>query len=94
MLPPPNLHLDQLAAANPNHHLWLNNGIWFCHYTHYPTEHTKERVRVTLKTTDIVQARVSRDALLTRVNAEKKLAPLYSHRRRAREVHRGALAVG
>ncbi len=49
---------------NPNHHLWNNHGTWFVHYVIHPTPFTKERVRRSLGTKDIVLARARRDALL------------------------------
>lgn len=54
----------RLRAENPNHHLWNNNGTWFVHYTTYPTEYTKERVRESLKTKSLAEARQKRDELL------------------------------
>ena len=53
----------RIDADNLNHHLWDNNGTWWCHYTVHPTEHTKRRERVSLRTHNIDQARVRRDAL-------------------------------
>lgn len=50
--------------TNPNHHLWCNNGTWWMHFTHYPTPATKERVRVSLKTGSIEEARRMRDSIL------------------------------
>lgn len=50
--------------SNPNHHLWNNNGTWFVHYVIHPTPITKERVRRSLKTKCIHEARAKRDALL------------------------------
>lgn len=49
---------------NKNHHLWCNNGIWFIQYTIYPTKNTKERVRRSLGTKCVEQARVYRDEIL------------------------------
>jgi hypothetical protein len=51
-------------AANPNHHLWNNNGTWWCHYTEHPTPFTKERIRASLGTKDLTEARLRRDQLL------------------------------
>ena len=51
--------------SNPNHHLWNNNGTWFVHFVIHPTPFTKERVRRSLGTKDIVIARARRDALLS-----------------------------
>lgn len=54
-------------GANPNHHLWNNNGTWFVHYTTYPTPITKERVRRSLQTKALDEAQRRRDALLRRI---------------------------
>ncbi len=50
--------------ANPNHHLWNNNGTWFIHYVVHPTPITKERIRRSLRTKSLEEARALRDALL------------------------------
>ena len=53
--------------ANPNHHLWNNNGTWWCHFSvHWPDD-TVERIRCSLKTRDIDKARRRRDRLFSRV---------------------------
>jgi hypothetical protein len=54
----------RLNPANPDHHLWNNNGTWFVHYTIHPTPFTKERIRASLGTKDLTQARLRRDQLL------------------------------
>ena len=51
----------RVAADNPNHHLWNNNGVWWLHYTIYPTAHTAERIRRSLRTRSIEEARSRRD---------------------------------
>lgn len=51
------------TANNPNHHLWNNNGVWWLHYTVYPTPFTSERVRKSLRTRTLAIARKRRDAL-------------------------------
>ncbi|MFT5124050.1 MAG: hypothetical protein ACI9TH_000562 [Kiritimatiellia bacterium] len=50
---------------NPNHHLWNNNGTWFIHYTIYPTPVTKQRIRKSLHTKSLAEARVRRDSILS-----------------------------
>src|SRR3954452_2728504 len=50
--------------ANPNHHLWNNHGTWFIHYVVHPTPFTKERIRHSLHTKSLEEARRKRDALL------------------------------
>lgn len=52
--------------SNPDHHLWNNNGTWWCHFTVHSPDYTKERVRLSLKTRDRLQARKIRDSLLAR----------------------------
>ncbi len=56
----------RVNAENPNHHLWLNNGTWFIHYVVHPTPITKERVRRSLRTKSLAEARARRDALFAR----------------------------
>jgi len=54
--------------ANPNHHLWNNHGTWFVHYVVHPTPLTKERVRRSLGTKDVEEARRLRDQILQEVD--------------------------
>ena len=49
-------------SDNPNHHLWNNNGTWFIHYTLHPTAMTKRRVRQSLNTKSLTEARILRDS--------------------------------
>ena len=51
----------RISDDNPNHHLWNNNGIWWLHYTVYPTAYTSERVRRSLGTHSLDVARDRRD---------------------------------
>ena len=57
------------TEANPNHHLWNNNGTWFVHYTVYPDPVTAERRRHSLKTRDVYEARERRDQLFRQLAA-------------------------
>lgn len=52
---------------NPNHNIWDNNGTWFFHRQFHPTRITKERVRCSLKTKNVKEARLRRDKLLRRL---------------------------
>lgn len=54
----------RLSDANADHHLWNNNGTWFVHYTIHPTAFTKDRVRRSLCTKSLCEARRRRDQLL------------------------------
>ena len=40
----------RLNGINPDHHLWNNNGTWWCHYTVHLPDFTKQRVRLSLRT--------------------------------------------
>jgi hypothetical protein len=61
-------------AGNPNHHLWNNNGTWWSHFTvHWPDD-TAERVRVSLKTANIDQARLRRDRLFASLESNLQSA--------------------
>lgn len=50
--------------VDPNHHLWRNGRLWWVAFTvHLPTWQ-KERIRLSLGTDDVVEARRRRDQLL------------------------------
>jgi hypothetical protein len=57
----------RVRPENPNHHLWNNNGTWFVHYVIHPTSITKERIRHSLQTKCLSEARARRDSLLARL---------------------------
>ena len=54
------------AEENPDHHLWNNRGTWWCHFTLHRPDYTAERVRVSLRTREVEEARLRRDELLRR----------------------------
>jgi hypothetical protein len=62
----------RIWAHNPDHHLYNNNGVWWLHYTSYPTATTAKRIRRSLKTRDIENARERRDAFLAQLFFEHK----------------------
>jgi hypothetical protein len=56
----------RVLPDNPDHHLWNNNGTFWCHYTlHFP-DYTKRRVRQSLGTPCLKTARKLRDQILRR----------------------------
>jgi len=55
----------QAAFTNSNHHLWNNNGTLYVHYTTHPTSITKERIRRSLKTKCLQEAKRKRDELFS-----------------------------
>ena len=54
----------RIDESNLNHHLWNNNETWWVHYTIYPTPVTVERIRRSLKTKILEEARNRRDKIL------------------------------
>lgn len=60
----------RVRTANPNHHLWNNNGTWYLHYTVHPTPYTKSRVRLSLGTKCLDTARLKRDEILAERTGE------------------------
>jgi hypothetical protein len=68
--------MKDCKPAKPDHHLWNNNGTFWCHYTVHESDYTKRRVRVSLHTKDQREARARRDALLKSVpNASVRFTP-------------------
>ena len=59
----------RIRAQNSDHHLWNNNGTWWCHLTLHSPQGTKQRIRRSLRTHDVSLARRRRDVLLTRLQA-------------------------
>jgi len=55
---------------NPNHHLWLNNGVRWCHYTVHLPGHRARRVRCSLRTHATVLARHRRDRLFKKLGEQ------------------------
>lgn len=51
------------TGENEDHHLWNNRGTWWCHFTLHRPDYTSERIRVSLRTKDIDEARSRRDEL-------------------------------
>jgi len=56
-------------GGNENHHLWNNNGTFWCHLTLHLPDFTKQRVRLSLGTRDLAHARRRRDELIRRYDA-------------------------
>ncbi len=54
----------RVAPGNRDHHLWLNNGTWWVHYTVLDHGMWQRRVRRSLRTHDQSTARRRRDELL------------------------------
>ena len=62
------------TPSNSNHHLWNNNGTWWCHFTLRDATGRTRRIRLSLKTTDMEKARRKRDQVLAAIqNAAGRL---------------------
>jgi hypothetical protein len=51
-------------VADPDHHLWRNGRLWWVAFTVHLPGWRKDRVRRSLATADVVEARRRRDAVL------------------------------
>ena len=60
--------------GNPNHHLWNNRGVWWCHFTLHLPNATAERMRFSLRTRDLDKARDRRDRILHDIETRYVLA--------------------
>ncbi|MCL4849584.1 MAG: hypothetical protein KJ066_23775 [Acidobacteria bacterium] len=54
----------RLARLGPNHHLWRNGRLWWIAFTVIHDGWRQERVRHSLKTADLAEARRRRDVIL------------------------------
>lgn len=58
----------RIKTGNALHHLWRNNGSWWCHYTlHFGNR--KRRIRRSLGTRDVEEAIQLRDQLFSHIEA-------------------------
>ena len=60
-----------LTAGDPDHHLWRNGRLWWIAFTVHLPGWQKERVRVSLGTADLAEARHRRDELLSNYPQER-----------------------
>jgi hypothetical protein len=71
-MPVPDTHgRPSSTAADPDHHLWRNGRLWWVAFTVHLPGWQKERVRCSLGTDDVVEARRRRDDLLRRYPQER-----------------------
>jgi hypothetical protein len=68
----------QANSGGPNHHLFNNNGTWFIHYTLFPDPFTKQRVRASLKTANLHEARQRRDAFFAQLPGGDVILRMFS----------------
>lgn len=60
------------TSANPDHHIWCNNGTYFIHLT-LKWRGRRTRLRKSLRTKDVVEARRRRDRFFETISAEPDL---------------------
>jgi hypothetical protein len=54
----------RIRPANPDHHLWNNHGTFWAHFTVHLPDYSKARIRRSLGTSVLSEARRRRDAFL------------------------------
>jgi hypothetical protein len=57
-----------VADVDPDHHLWRNGRLWWIAVTVHLPDWTKRRVRRSLGTDDVREARRRRDGILERID--------------------------
>jgi hypothetical protein len=63
-LPSEGIALPAGDEVDPDHHLWRNGRLWWVAFTVHLPGWQKERVRLSLGTADVVEARRRRDQIL------------------------------
>jgi hypothetical protein len=78
-----NLKNIQLAVRiddnNPLHHLWNNNGTWWCHITIPYADYMAKRIRMSLKTCNLKDAIEKRDRLFELFSTQTYGKEAFSH---------------
>ena len=64
----------RIDQASETHHLWLNNGTWWAHYT-LNFDFRTRRVRRSLGTKSLAEAIRKRDSLFERLATEGEWVP-------------------
>jgi hypothetical protein len=65
-MPSTQLAPSRAAETNPNHHLWKNGRLWWLAVTLLHDGWRQERIRQSLGTDDLAEARRRRDLVLAR----------------------------
>jgi hypothetical protein len=66
IMPTTQLAPSRASQTNPNHHLWKNGRLWWLAVTLLHDGWRQERVRQSLGTDDVLEARRRRDLVLAR----------------------------
>ena len=83
----PSQPLRSGETSNPNHHIWCNNGTYFVHLTVVWKERKKVRLRKSLRTKDMDEARRRRDRFIARLGRQPELQLLIRSRGRRPASH-------
>ncbi|KAB2642522.1 MAG: sigma-70 family RNA polymerase sigma factor [Verrucomicrobia bacterium] len=62
------------VESNPNHHIWNNNGIWFCNLMVKSAAGQSKRIRESLHTKNVDEARMRRDAMIRLHSTQSSIA--------------------
>ena len=55
-----------------NHHIWNNNGTWWCHLSLQRSRGPAKRIRFSLKTNKVREARKRRDQIMSATETKAK----------------------
>ena len=58
----------RILPGHRNHHLWKNNGTWFVHYTLHLADYSKRRIRESLGTKSLTEARRKRNLVIAQAS--------------------------
>ena len=64
-------HAAELPELDPDHHLWKNGRLWWIAFTVHTHDWKKKRLRFSLGTSDIREARRRRDTVLRHFDAAR-----------------------
>jgi len=90
----PRTEFPPATQDNPDHHLWRNGRLWWVAFTVHLPGWQKERIRLSLGTPDLREARRRRDDVFARYPAARgcQLSLRVEPRRDARAPRRGVAA--
>ncbi len=74
-MPTTQLAPSRASETNPNHHLWKNGRLWWLAVTLLHDGWRQERVRQSLGTADVLEARRRRDLVLARFARPATVSP-------------------
>lgn len=60
--------LMRSVEGNANHHIWNNNGVWFCNFKVKTATGESKRIRESLHTNHVEEARIRRDDMIRSYN--------------------------